>query len=192
MPYIDLSFRLLGAKLPVDHGYALYSAISRLIPEVHDAKEIGIHPVRGLYSGNGELGLTARSRLVVRLPDDKISVYIKLAGEALDVEGRRLRVGVPEAMSLRPVAALYARMATIKGSMEPGVFLEAAGRQLSEAGIVANLQVCERRTLRVKDKQVVGFEVMATGLSAEDSLKLQETGLGGRRRMGCGVFVGIR
>lgn len=189
MPYVDLSFRVLGSKLSVDHGYALYSAISRLIPEVHDAKEIGIHPVRGLYSGNGELCLTARSRLVVRLPDDKISAYIKLGGKALDVNGRRLRVGVPEVRALRPIVTLYARLVTIKGFMEPGAFLEAARRQLSESGIGADLHLGDRRTLRVKDKQVVGFEVMATGLSAGDSIKLQETGIGGRRRMGCGVFV---
>jgi len=32
MPYVDLAFRLTGSKVPVDHGYALYSAISRLLP----------------------------------------------------------------------------------------------------------------------------------------------------------------
>jgi hypothetical protein len=31
-----------------------------------------------------------------------------------------------------------------------------------------------------------------SGLSAEDSLRLQEVGIGGRRHMGCGVFVPFR
>jgi len=35
----------------------------------------------------------------------------------------------------------------------------------------------------------VGYAVRVSGLSDEDSLKLQERGLGGKRRMGCGVFV---
>ena len=40
MPYVDLAFRLTGSKVPVDHGYALYSAISRLLPEIHGAKNL--------------------------------------------------------------------------------------------------------------------------------------------------------
>lgn len=28
MVYVDLAFRLTGSKFPVDHGYALYSAIN--------------------------------------------------------------------------------------------------------------------------------------------------------------------
>lgn len=44
MPSIDLAFRLLGNRLPVDHGYALYAAVTHLVPAVHDAKEIGMHP----------------------------------------------------------------------------------------------------------------------------------------------------
>jgi CRISPR-associated protein Cas6 len=63
MPVVDLAFRLTGRKVPVDHGYALYSAISRLVPEIHEAKNIGVHPIRGTYSGNGELMLRDSSRL---------------------------------------------------------------------------------------------------------------------------------
>ncbi len=31
MPHIDLAFRVIGTTVPVDHGYALYAAISRLV-----------------------------------------------------------------------------------------------------------------------------------------------------------------
>jgi Cas6 Crispr len=48
MPYVNLAFRLTGSKVPVDHGYALYSAISRILPEIHGAKNIGVHPIRGM------------------------------------------------------------------------------------------------------------------------------------------------
>lgn len=40
MPYVDLSFRIIGSTLPVDHGYALDSAISRYVSEAHGSKEI--------------------------------------------------------------------------------------------------------------------------------------------------------
>ena len=41
-------------------------------------------------------------------------------------------------------------------------------------------------------RQLVGFSLAAHGLSDDDSLKLQSTGIGGRRSMGCGIFNPIR
>jgi CRISPR-associated protein Cas6 len=49
-----------------------------------------------------------------------------------------------------------------------------------------------RRVVRIKDKTVVGYGVHVAGLNAAESLCLQEHGLGGRRKMGCGVFVPVR
>lgn len=192
MPHVDLAFRVMGPTLPVDHGYALYSAINRVVPALHDARDIGVHPIRGRYVGEGSLHLTPSSRLVIRLPDDRIRPFLKLAGRTLDVDGQLLHVGVPETRALRPAASLYARLVTIKGFMEPEVFLEAARRQLQGMDVTADLHLGARRTFRVKDKQVVGFEVTALGLDAKDSVRLQEVGIGGRRRMGCGVFVPMR
>jgi CRISPR-associated protein Cas6 len=189
MPYVDLAFRLTGSKVPVDHGYALYSAISRLLPEIHGAKNIGVHPIRGTYSGNGELMLRDSSRLVIRLESERIGEFLKLAAKRLDIGSHILRVGVPEVRLLRPRASLYSRLVTIKGFMEASAFLEAAKRQLDKIGVKAEIQVGERRTVRVKDKQVVGFEMTVSTLSEADALRLQEAGIGGRRHMGCGIFV---
>ena len=192
MPYFDLAFRLTGTTIPVDHGYALYAALSRIVPEIHNARAIGVQPIRGVYSGDGTLHLAVFSRLILRLPDDQIRPYLKLAGKKLEVDGHPLRIGVPEVRALRPAASLRARLATIKGFMEEGPFLEAAKRQLNSLGVAGEVLLGERRTFRVKEKQVVGFEIAVTGLTAEESLTLQEKGLGGRRRMGCGVFVPVR
>lgn len=189
MPTIDLAFKLMGTRIAVDHGYALFAAVNRLVPELHDAQDIGLHPIRGRFDGNGCLVLSPASRLVVRVPDDRIREFLKLAGNTLDVDGNRFRVGVPEVRTLRPAAVLFARLVTIKGFMEAEEFIEAAKRQLDSMGVASTLQLGERRTFRIKDKQVVGFELLATELDAEDSIKLQEIGIGGRRRMGCGVFV---
>ena len=192
MPYVDLAFRLTGTKVPVDHGYALYSAISRILPEIHGAKNIGVHPIRGTYSGNGELMLRDSSRLVIRLESECIGEVLKLASKRLDIDSHTLRVGIPEVRLLRSRASLYSRLVTIKGFMEPTTFLGSAKKQLEKLGVEAEILVGERRTFRVKDKQVVGFEIAVSELDAEDSLLLQENGLGGRRHMGCGVLVPLR
>ena len=189
MPSIDLAFRLTGPAVPVDHGYALYAALSRILPEIHTAKDIAVQPIRGVYSGNGTLHLADFSRLILRLPDDQIQTYLKLAGKRLAVDNHSLSVGVPEVRTLRPVARLRARLVTIKGFLQEGEFLAAAKRQLEQLGIKGQSHIGVRRTFRVRDKQVVGFEMGVTQLTAEESLTLQEQGLGGRRKMGCGVFV---
>ena len=36
MPVVDVSFALTGNTIPVDHGYALYGAVSRIIPAFHE------------------------------------------------------------------------------------------------------------------------------------------------------------
>ena len=191
MPYVDLAFRLTGSKVPVDHGYALYSAVSRIVPEIHEAKNFGVHPIRRTYSGNGELMLRESSRLVLRMESERIGEFLNLAGKKLELGTYGLRVGIPEVRLLRPCVSLYSRIVTIKGFMELEAFMEAARRQLERMGATGELKLGERRTLGIKDKQVVGFEVSATELNAESSLKLQESGIGGRRHMGCGMFVRV-
>ncbi len=192
MVTIDLAFIIMGSRVPVDHGYALFAAVNRLVPELHDAQDIGLHPIRGQFDGNGCLVVSPTSRLIVRVPADRIHELLKLSGKTLDVDGHRFRVGVPEVRTLRPAAALFARLVTIKGFLETEAFINAAKRQLETIGVTAALQLGERRTFRIKDKQVVGFELLASELDAESSIKLQEVGIGGRRRMGCGVFVPAR
>ena len=189
MPSIDLAFRLTGSAVPVDHGYALYAALSRILPEIHATKDIGVQPIRGVYSGKGTLHLADFSRLILRLPYEQIQAYLKLAGKRLAVDDHPLSVGVPEVRTLRPVVRLRARLVTIKGFLQEEEFLAAAKRQLAQLGISGQAHLWTRRTLRVRDQQIVGFEMGVTQLTAEESLTLQEQGLGGRRKMGCGVFV---
>jgi CRISPR-associated protein Cas6 len=189
MPYVDLAFRIVGKTIPVDHGYSLYSAISHVVPEVHGARNIGVHPIRGAYHGNGTLRLAEHSRLIVRLPDDEIKTYLKLAGKRLTLDAHALTVGVPEVRMLCPVTSLRARLVTIKGFQKQDTFLKAVERQLETLEVSGELVLGERRTLRVKEKQIVGFELGVIGLTREESLALQDGGLGGRRRMGCGLFV---
>jgi CRISPR-associated protein Cas6 len=199
MQTVYLSFPIVGDTIPLDHGYALYSAISRLVPDLHRLRDVGIHPVRGLSAGQGKLRVTARSRLALRTSAAGIPRFLLLSGKTLDLDGHRVRIGVPQVLALRPTPGLAARMVTIRGFMEPAAFLEAAKRQLValdisneamvEIPVRAQTNQFIRRTLRIKDKTIVGFAVRVCGLPVEESLRLQEAGLGGRRHMGCGVFV---
>jgi CRISPR-associated protein Cas6 len=79
---VDLHFPVLGERLPADHGFELYAALSRLVPELHGKGcRVRIGPVRGSYIGEGMLQLDPRfSRLRLRLPTDAIPLALPLAG----------------------------------------------------------------------------------------------------------------
>lgn len=47
----------------------------------------------------------------------------------------------------------------------------------------------DRQSLRIKDRQIVGYCIAFENLRPEESICLQQQGIGGRRKMGCGVFV---
>jgi len=218
MPVVDLSFRLLGKSIPADHGYVLYGALSGIVRAIHNSdaetwKGLGIHPINGQPSGDRRLTLTPSSRLTMRVDSDLIKDLLEVAGKGLTLGDDKVRVSVPTVYPLRPVVRLRSRLVTFKHRMEPEPFLAKAQEELSKLNIkvtpglirrsgarslegrtepAADRSPFIRRTLRIHDKEVVGFAMEVSGLSADESLRLQETGLGGRRRFGCGIFMPVR
>lgn len=209
MPVVDVQFRIVGTVVPADHGYRLFSAVSELIPGLHDHAEAGLHPISGRLSGNRCLAITEKSLLTIRLPSNLITLVLPLAGKTLRIGEHEIRVGVPRTRALMPSARLYSRLVVIKGFMEPEPFLEAARRQLQDMAIkgrphlIEQPQIAEansgrqtgtrshylRRTIKIHDKEVVGFALRVEELTGEESIRLQENGIGGRRRFGCGIFL---
>jgi CRISPR-associated protein Cas6 len=203
MPVIDLSFVLVGTTIPLDHGYSLFSAICRIVPALHGDRRAGVHPIRGRQTAPGELSLANWSRLRLRLPSHEIAPYIAVAGESLELDGHRIRVGIPQVEALTPAPNLASRLVTFRHALDPRAFEADVRRELDRMQIAGTPQFVPathqkfagqplRRVLRVKEKRVVGYSLRVLGMTAEESIRLQGEGLGGRRRMGCGVFVPIR
>jgi CRISPR-associated endonuclease/helicase Cas3 len=157
--------------------------------------------------GNKTLQLEPKwSHLRLRLPAEDIAKVLPLAGKALEVAGHKIRLGVPRVMALIPAPSLVARLVTIKTKdrqTATEAFLEAARRQLAALDIQGELAIPlirtgqyagrpRRHVFRIKEKWLIGYTLQVSGLTAEESIILQESGLGGRRRMGCGFFVPYR
>ncbi len=200
MPVIDLSFVLVGTTFPLDHGYCLFSAICRVVDALHGDRRIGVHPIRGRQTAPGVLTLDNRSRLKLRLPSEEIAPYIALAGQALELEDHRLQVGIPRVETLTPAANLASRLVTFRHALAPPDLEEDVRRELARLEISGTPHFVPsarpafagqplRRVLKVREMRVVGYALRVTGLTADESIRLQEEGLGGRRRMGCGVFA---
>jgi len=199
-PHVTVRFPVEGRRLPADHGYALYSAIARHLPDMHGARWLAVELVSGVPWREGIIVLPTRgAALYLRVPADRYAAILPLAGKRLDIDDHPLRLGIPSARPLTPAASLYARTVTIKKFTDAEFFLDAARRQLDALEITAALELPHdnegrprRRVLRIKDKTIVGFSLAAHDLSDSDSIKLQTLGLGGRRAMGCGIFNPIK
>jgi CRISPR-associated endonuclease/helicase Cas3 len=138
IPYISVSFPVQGFRLRSDHGYLIYSAITRQLPALHGASWLGIELISGIPWREGIIVLPIRgATLRLRIPADHYGHVLPLAGRRLDINGHTIRLGVPTARPLEPAASLYARCVTIKKFTEPEPFLEAARRQLDTLGIAA-------------------------------------------------------
>lgn len=185
---IDLQFHLSGQTIPVDHGYTLFSAVSRCLPEFHQAQNVRLALIRGRYIGDGLLQLLPGSRVIFRLSSDKAALYINLAGKNFDLDGHKIRVGVPSSQGLVPATALYAHLVTTKNGLDQERFEAEIRRQLDAQGCQGRMTIGKRRTFSIHAKKVVGYSLLVSELTAEESFILQEQGLGGRRKMGCGFF----
>lgn len=192
---INLSFPVIGTELPADHNHRLCAAIRKRFPQLHELEGLAINTITGIPNKQGKIALTLKSRLFLRLPVEEIVQVYLLAGQTLNVGGYSIQLGNPELQTLKPVDTLKARLVTIKGYTEPELFLIAAHRQLQKLNINANVSILanenqepKRLTLKIRNYTIVGFSVVVSDLSPDDSIKLQVHGLGGKRRMGCGVF----
>lgn len=193
-PKIDLLFPVRGHAIPLDHGYLLYAALSRALESsgdswLHDREDVGVHSIRGHYQGKGRLTLTSASRLTVRLPAMLVHKFLVLAGQQLTLGGDSLRVGIPQPRALQATPTLYAHLVTTRNGNDENRFDTEVARQLDEMGIGSVARRGPRRSFTVKDRKVVAHSVLINGLTAEESIRLQDRGLGGRRKLGCGIFL---
>ncbi|BDA66916.1 CRISPR-associated protein, Cas6-related [Calothrix sp. PCC 7716] len=193
--FIDLSFPVYGTELHADHNHRLLAGISNKFPILHELKEFSINTITGIPDKQGKIKLTKKSKLYLRLPVEAIAHVYSLAGEKLTIGECTIQLGNPELQTLKPVDTLRARLVTIKGYKEPEQFLLAAERQLKALEISANIGIPandkgepKRLTLKIQKYTIVGFSVVVSDLNPDDSIKLQIHGLGGKRRLGCGVF----
>lgn len=206
MTIVDLAFPLQSVEVARDHGYLLFSAICTALPGLHDATWLGVHPLSGRPVAADTLRLGRGAALRLRLPADQIGAVLSLAGRTLSVGAAKLTPGAPSVHALAPAASVDSRLVVVKltdvprrqagSSVDTHLDVPAMGartqtelrRQLARMGISAQVKLCGHGRLRVAGKQVVGFSVRVAGLTPEQSLLLQEHGLGGKRHMGCGIF----
>lgn len=184
---VDVAFALQGGPVDPDYAAPLHAQLRRALPWFDDELEAGVFPLRGVTAVDGRWYLGPRSRLVLRVPAARAAACAALAGRSLALHAP-LRVGTPHVRSLLPYATVYSPL-VVTGDAKEDTFLAAVLRTVAGWNTLCQVIVGRAGSRRVDAGAMEGFSVMLHGVAPEVSLRVQEQGLGGYRKFGCGLFL---
>jgi CRISPR-associated protein Cas6 len=197
---IDLVFGVQCRCLPVDHVYALSQAVQGVLPWLASEPVAGVHSVHVAASSNGWmrpdnpqalLHLSRRTRLVVRVPKHRVEDAQKLEGETLDIAGHAMTVKNASVRPLSTLTTLFARyLATAENLSDEAAVLDWVASQLREIDIKPRKMLCgTEHVIETPQGPLRTRSLMIADLEVDESLRLQEQGLGPYRHLGCGLFI---
>ncbi len=200
---VDLSFKVQCKQLPLDHAHALSQTIQQALPWLDEEPHAGMHLIHGAESGNGWirpqdpdalLSLSKRTRFMLRLPKPRVEDAYKLEGQELDVSGNNLVLTSPNQKPLSELTTIFARYVATPGEVDSiedeEAFLNQAAEMLKSEGIQVKKMMSGRaHVLRMPDRDLLTRSLMIDGLKIEESIYLQQYGLGEGRLVGCGLFI---
>jgi len=199
---VDVLFSVVCKRLPVDHAYALSAALQQAAPWIaEDASGVAVHTVHVAGSQNGwerpdhgtdqYLILSRRTKLTIRVPKRHTEALMKdLEGETLDVSGCPLTIGPGKIRRLSRETTLLSRYVATAPDATEESFLDWATQALSDQGIRVRKALCGKMTLLTTPGGMLRTRsLMLSDLSPEESVRLQQRGLGPHGRMGCGIFI---
>jgi CRISPR-associated protein Cas6 len=185
----DAQLDLDGKEVPEDHGQILYDALLPHLPWLQDTPQCGIHPLHGAASGRGTLVINRRAKLVLRLPIARLEDAKTLCGKAIDLGFGVIKIGDLKEKLLMPFGYMYAPIVDM-GCTDEGEFLTAARASLDAMCIQGGgLIPGKQRKMRTPNGEIGGYSLMLHDITLEQSIALQEHGIGANRLLGCGLFV---
>jgi len=198
---VDVLFSIDCKRLPVDHAHALSAALKDTLPWVSENPAIGVHTVHVAGSQNGwerpehgseqHLIVSRRTKLTIRVPRERMDALIEeLRGKTLDVAGCPMTIGEGKIRPLSKETTIFARYVVSRPGDDEEQFLSWAAGELRAMGIGVRKALCGKQTPLVTPNGTVHTRsLMLADLSQEDSVRLQQAGLGPYREMGCGIFI---
>lgn len=200
---VDLVYGLSCKHLPLDHAYALSTAIRQALPWIDDEPLAGIHLIHGAESGNGwmrpedptneVLHLSKRSRMTLRVPGHRIDDAGKLTGVELLIDGHKLVVGKAKTHRFSTLPTQFARYVVVPGDIDhqdEEAFMYYAAEQLKALQVPVRKLMCGRaHALQCPDGDLYTRSIMLADLKNDEAVRLQQHGIGTHRKMGCGLFM---
>ncbi len=198
---VDVVFNIDCRCLPIEHTHALSSALRSALPWLESEQDAGIHMIHGAESGNGWmrpdgnqgdalLYLSRRTKLELRVPKERVADARVLSGSTLEVGGHPLKVGDAQVRLLSNITTLFSRYVIADPQLDEENFLRTSSAQLQSLGVRCGKMLCGRsHEIDLPGERLFTRSLMLAELSVQDSILLQQKGLGRGRTLGCGLFL---
>lgn len=198
---LDLLFTIDCKTLPVDHAYALSSAIQKALPWFADDELTALHMIHGAQSGNGWerpegeddiIYLSRRTKLILRVPANRVDDAMTLSGQELDVAGNTMKVLEASKRLLEVTTSLYSRHLVVEDGEDEDVFMLRTVAELRDMGLKFKKVLCgKEHSLKTPGRSLTTRSLLVADLSFDDAITLQERGVGRKeyKKLGCGLFI---
>lgn len=184
----DVIFSVAGKSVPFDHGYRLLEEIVRFLPWLRNEENAGVIPIHGAATEHGELLLSRRATITLRLNPNRIDAAKSLTGQRLNIGKDTLLVGSAKLRALHPYVAIHSPFVT-NGHNDEIAFMAGIHQELQEMGIACRMVCGKPHVVDTGNAKLVAYSLALYDLPPDKSLLLLERGLGNNRKIGCGVFV---
>jgi CRISPR-associated protein Cas6 len=193
----DAVFNIFAKILPIDHSFLLLQALLKHLPWL-DESGAGIFNI-SVADGNGwaqnrKGGFyypSKRSKLTIRVPKNRLNETQKLLGKTLDLGQYQIKIVKslkPKLLSDMPV--LFAKNIACNQAMNEHDFLQVTFEQLKTLGIsVKKMMAGLENNIKTDIHIIHTRSLMVADLKKDESVLLQEKGLGDYRLLGCGLFI---
>ncbi|MCU7937851.1 MAG: type I-MYXAN CRISPR-associated protein Cas6/Cmx6 [gamma proteobacterium symbiont of Bathyaustriella thionipta] len=198
---IDLSFKVSCKQIKLDHAWALTDALSDLLPWFKSESQAAIHHIYIPQSGNGWvrsdgfddelIQLSRRTRLKIRIPYHKLVELQSISGKTISIDGNDLTFGTSDIHLLSTMTTIVARHVHIPDTDDDEeAFLRTVQQQINALDIQVRKMLCGKsHQLKTPSGMIKTRSLMIADISPEESIKLQENGIGEYYSYGCGVFI---
>jgi CRISPR-associated protein Cas6 len=193
----EVSFKIQSKILPMDHSFLLAQALLKHLPWLKDINA-GIHDI-SVADGNGweqnkEGGFyypSKRSKLTLRITKEHLKDVELLAGKTLDLGEYSIKVvKFIKSKLLSDMPVLFAKQVAYDKGISEDEFLQKCFQQLSSLDIqVKKMMAGLKNKIKTDNGIVYTRSLMLADLKKDESIRLQEKGLGDYRLLGCGLFV---
>ncbi len=197
---VDLCFNLECKTLPLDHAWSLSTALTEAVPQLNHTKFTAIHLIHGAESGNGWirpdnaanelLHLSRRARFTLRLHRDNLKLAEELVGLKLDIGGHPLLIKEFKLQLLVPQTTIFSRYIVTPAELDEDDFLNLVAPPIREQGIqIRKMMGGLPHSFNTPQGRLTTRSLMLSDLEKEESIRLQQNGLGDNQLLGMGIFL---
>lgn len=196
---VDLLFNIQCKSLPIDHGEALKQAISDELDWLSREPQAAIHQVHVAESSHGwqrpddendVLLPSRRTKLILRMPAHRQDDCRSLVDRVLDINGHAMRIGQFKPRPLSKLTTIFSRYIETDEAETEEEFTRRILAWLRRENIAIKKMMSGLIVRhRVNNDFILTRKLMLSGLSVDDSLRLQQQGWGNNKLMGIGIFL---